>query len=187
MRPRPSLLKTAALLAAVLYVAGMTVPVLVPRAHALYWEDDYEGNHPKERRRRPGGFFLFNWIGGLVKKSNQRQYGKIEDRDTGAAVNKGRRATLVVTCGLVGLGSGLLIGKAATNNPNDETSNMFVGGALGFGAGVLIASALMPPDYQVDPVAQSERTFRQAWAQDPTHTLVRSAFRASVPFVQARF
>jgi len=176
-----------ALLAAVIYVAGMTVPAFVPTAQALYWEDDYEGNHPKERKRRPGGFFLFNWIGGLVKKADERQYGRMEDRDTGASVNKGRRATMVVACGLVGLGTGLLIAKAATNDPTDETSNMFVGGALGFGAGVLIASVVMPRDYQVDPVAQSGMKFRQAWLQDGSCMTVRASFHPVVPVVRARF
>lgn len=187
MKHGSSILRTAAFLAAVLYLAGMAVPAFVPTAHALYWEDDYEGNSPKERKRRPGGFFLFNWIGGLVKSSNERQYGKLEDRDTGAPVNNGRRTTLVIACGVVGLGTGLLIGKAVTDNENDESSNMFVGGALGFGAGVLLASALMPRDYQVDPVALSELKYRQAWLQDPSHRTVRAAFAPSVPIVHATF
>lgn len=187
MKTRPSLLKTVALVAAVIYVAGMTVPAFVPTAHALYWEDDYEGNHPKERKRRPSGFFLFNWIGNLVHKSNQREYSRLEDRDNGGPVNGGRRTFLVVTTGLVGLGAGILIGKAVTDNEYDETANMFIGGAVGLGAGVLLASALMPRDYQVDPVSRSEWRFRQAWAQDDSHRLVRSAFAPSVPLVRTQF
>ena len=188
MKPRTSFIKTVAFLAAALYLAGMTVPSFVPKAQALFWEDDYEGNTPKDRVKRPGGFFLFNWIGKLGRKSRERQYGKIEDRDTGAPVNNGRRTTLVLASGLVGLGAGLGIATIATKDDNALTSNLFIGGALGFGGGILIASALMPRDYQVDPVAQTDfLKYRQAWLQDDSVRTVRLAFHPSVPFVHALF
>lgn len=188
MKPKSRLLKTAAVLAAAIYLAGATVPTLVPTVHALYWEDDYHGNDPKERLRRPTGFFLFNWIDSVIHKSNQKHYGKLENRDTGSRVNKGRRTTLVVTCGVVGLGTGVILGSAFTDDENNKTSNMFIGGALGLGVGVLMASVLMPRDYQVDPVALSESLkYRQAWLQDDSWRTVRAAFHPSASLIQTQF
>jgi hypothetical protein len=187
MKTGSSTIKIAALIAALAYFAGMAVPVFVPQAQALYWEDDYEGNDPKERMRRPGGFFLFNWIDGLVSKSRRNQYGKLENRDTGSSVNGGRKTVLIVACGLVGLGTGVIIGSSTSSDEN-RTSNVFLGGALGLGAGVLLAAAIMPRDYQVDPVALSEQgAYRQAWLQDETLRMVRSAFAPSTELVKARF
>jgi hypothetical protein len=181
-------IKTVALMACFLYLGGMTVPAFVPKAQALFWEDDYGGNDPKERVKRPGGFFLFNWISKLARKSEERQYSKIEGRDTGPSVNNRRRSTLVVTCGLVGLGTGLLIAHFGTKDDENRTSNMFIGGALGLGTGVLVAALIMPRDYQVDPAACTDfLKHRQAWLQDESSRTIRSAFHPAIPLVRAQF
>ncbi len=188
MNRSPVLLKRIAILAAFIYFAGMAVPSFIPQAQALYWEDDYAGNDPKERIQRNGGFFLFNWIGKLVKKSKRNQYGKIENRDNGPSVNGGRRALVAVTSGVVGLGVGLLIADSSTDNEGDRTANMFLGGALGLGAGVLVAALIMPRDYQVDPVAQAENLrFQQAWLHDESIRTVRAAFHPSAKILTAQF
>jgi hypothetical protein len=176
MTSRFSFLKTTALFTAMIYLPGMVVLPLVPKAHALYWEDDYGGNDPKEVKSRPSGFFLFDWIDDLNKDAKQGHYREMDDHDKGSTVNGGAKTLVVVASGLVGLGTGLFI---SSRLQGDQTSNMFIGGALGLGAGIAIGALIMPRDYEVDQRAKIDfMKQRQAWLQDPIRLQIAQSFHS---------
>lgn len=185
MRRFPALYPVLALV--LLLPAVIPGSPLVAPAGAAYWEDEFEGNAPEDRRRGPEeGFFLFRWIGSIFGDADEREIKSLEDRDRGPTVNSGRRTFLVVTSGLVGLGVGLL--AAETLVEDADGGDRFVGGAVGFAAGVGIGAWIMPKDYSVDPVAALEgRRFARAWIEDPQHRVVRDAFHGAPVRVHFRF
>ncbi|HEY5038629.1 MAG TPA: hypothetical protein VIJ93_06105 [bacterium] len=174
MISRFSFLKTTAFFTAVIYLPGMVVLPLVPQAQALYWEDNTDSNDPKEIKSRPTGFFLFDWIDDLNKDGKRGNYQEMDDHDKGSTVNGGAKAFVVVTSGLVGLGTGLFI---SSRLGGDQTSNMFIGGAVGLGAGIAIGALIMPRDYEVDQRAKIDfMKQRQAWLQDPIRLQIAQSF-----------
>jgi len=173
-------LKKTILLALAIQVVGLT-PLLAPRAHALYWEDDGdEGNNPNEVKQRPDHFGVFDWVDDLNKDSKKKSYQDMDNHDKGPEVNNGARALVLITSGVVGLGAGLFL-SYEFSGPNDNvTSNMFIGGAIGLGAGIAVGALIMPRDYEVDQRAQNDfLKQRQAWLQDPINLQVRQAFHPS--------
>lgn len=161
----------------VLQLAGLT-PLFAPKAQALYWEDEFDGNDPKETKTRPSHFFLFDWVDDINRDSKKSEYKEMDNRDKGPATNSGARTLLIVTSGVVGLVGGLFIANGLTENEADTTSNMFIGGAIGMGAGIAIGALIMPKDYEVDQVARIDfMKYRQALLQDPVKLDVQKAFR----------
>lgn len=161
-----------------LYLAGFTFPPLIPKAHALYWEDDTDvGNDPNEVKRRPDHFSLFDWMGDLDKDSKKKTYQQQDNHDRGPEVNSDARAVELITCGIVGMGAGMLLAYEFTGSNGNVSSNMFIGGAVGLGAGLGIGALIMPADYEVDQRAQADfLKQQQAWLQDPVRLQVARAF-----------
>src|SRR5579859_4546815 len=109
---KSSFLKTTAFSAAFLYLSGMFCFPLIPKAYALYWEDDQdEGNNPNETKARPDHFGLFDWVDDLDKDSKKKHYQDMDNRDRGASVNNGDKAGVVILSGIVGAGIGVFIGN----------------------------------------------------------------------------
>jgi hypothetical protein len=184
-----SFLKKAFFFGLALQLAGFSCPLFIPKAHALYWEDDGdEGNNPNEVKRRPDHFGLFDWVDDLDKDSKKKSYEDMDNHDKGPGVNNGARAEVLIASGIVGLGAGLFL-SYEFSGPNDNvTSNMFIGGALGLGAGVAIGALIMPRDYEVDQRAQSDfLKQRQAWFQDPIKLQIAQAFHPSPVAVSFNF
>ena len=175
MTSKLSFLKTTALFTAFFYLMGMSVFPLVPKAHALYWEDDTDSNDPNEVKTRPNHFMLFDWVDDANKDSKKSEYRSMDNRDKGPAVNNGAKSLLVVASGLVGLGLGLFISNRLSDSSN-MTANMFIGGAVGLGAGILAGALIMPGDYEKNPRAQLDLKFRQAFLDDPVRLQVAKAF-----------
>ena len=111
MISKTSLLKRVFLLFLALQLAGMTA-FLTPPAQALYWEDDYEGNDPKDIKKRPDDFFLFKWIDDLNQDTKKNEYKDRDNRDKGPGVNDDARMAVILASGLVGLGLGMIIAAA---------------------------------------------------------------------------
>ena len=173
-----SFIPSAALLAAFFYLSGMVVFPLVPKAFALYWEDEEEGNDPKEIRTRPSHFSLFDWVGDLDKAAKEKHYREMDDQDKGPEVNNGARTMEIISSGVVGMAIGLVLANRVTTNPDDYTTNYFIGGAIGFGVGIGIGALIMPRDYEVDRMARLDYLkYRQAWLQDPVKLQVAKSFR----------
>jgi hypothetical protein len=168
MNSKTSFLKTTVGLSVFLYLSGMFLFPIVPKAHALYWEDEADTNNdPSETKSRPDHFSLFDWVGDAENDSKKRHYRDLDNHDTGPGVNNGDRAGVVIISGVVGLGAGIFLGSAFAGNGN-ATSGMFVGGALGLGAGVAVGALIMPGDYNVDQHAYIDfMKQRQAWLEDP--------------------
>jgi hypothetical protein len=189
MTPKASFLKTVLVLTAALYLSGLFVPGLVPKAHALYWEDDNdEGNNPNETKSRPSHFGLFDWVGDAQNDSKKQHYKDMDNRDRGPTVNGGRRAGVVIVSGLAGLGLGAFLGYEFTPTGNDPTADIFIGGAIGLGTGVLIGATIMPGDYNVDQHARIDYLKqRQAWLDDPIQTEVRKTFHPTPVAMKIQF
>jgi hypothetical protein len=176
---KPSFLKTTFLLTCALCLSGLFVPALVPRAHALFWEDDNGSNDPNEVKTRPDHFDLFDWVGDLNQDAKVKEYRQMDNHDRGPSVNNDSRSLEIVSSGIVGLGLGLVAADRFTPmGDSSYTSNMFIGGALGLCAGIIAGSMIMPHDYEVDQVTQTEfLRSNQAWLQDPVRLQVAQAFR----------
>jgi hypothetical protein len=181
-------LKTGVCLAVLLFTAQMFIPAFVPSAHALYWEDDTDFNAPQDRLERPsGGFFLFNWFRS-IKKHDQRKRAKgLENRDKGPGVNGGKKALLMVTSGVVGVGVGLLISSVTTDNPDNRSRNNFMGAAFGLCGGLLVGSLITPSDYQVDSASLPNQRFRTTFHSDPKLQPIRAAFHSTPVKVALQF
>ena len=117
-------------------LSGMTLPGFVSKANALFWEDDSESNDPKERKRRPDHFSLFDWTNDVKRDAKKREYRQLENRDNGPSVNNDARTLEIVSSGVLGLTLGLVVASSVTTNSSDRTANLFIGGALGFGFGI---------------------------------------------------
>jgi len=187
MTPKLSFLKRAFLLFLALQLAGMT-PLLSVPAHALYWEDDYGGNDPKDVKKRPDDFFLFKWIDDLEHDAKKNEYKDKDNRDKGPGVNDDARTILILASGLVGLGLGLLIADRTVSAGGDKGSAMFIGGSLGLVAGVGIGALIMPANYEVDPFAASEfLKDRQARLDDPVQKRLVESFHPQQVALQFQF
>jgi hypothetical protein len=170
-----SFLKRFILFLLVFQLAGLA-PFFVPKAHALFWEDDTDSNDPKEIKTRPSHFLLFDWVDDLNKDSKRNEYKNMDNQDKGPSVNNGARTLVIVASGIVGLGLGLFVSNRMSDSTN-VTSNMFIGGAIGLGVGILAGALIMPADYNVDQRARMDYLKqRQAWLQDPVRLQVSQAF-----------
>lgn len=180
MTLKRSFLKKALLWTLVFQLSGLAVPFFIPRAQALFWEDEADGNDPKETKTRPEHFFLFDWIDDLNRDAKTSHYRDMDDHDKGPAVNGGARTLVVVASGIVGLGTGIFLGNRFAGADEDPTGGMFIGGALGLGAGIAIGALIMPGDYEFDRNAKIEfMKQRQAWLQDPLRLQLAQAFHPS--------
>ena len=180
---KSSALRTAFCFFLLFQVSGMTLPGFLSKAHALYWEDDYDGNDPAERKRRPDHFSLFDFMGDVDKDAKTGHYRDLESQDNGPAVNSDARLLEIVSSGVIGLGLGLAVADKVTANSNDLSTNLFVGGALGFGFGVAFGAVILPRSYDVDPIAQTDfLKDRQAWNQDPLRLQIAKCFHSQASF-----
>jgi hypothetical protein len=188
MTSKPSFLKTTVFLTCLLYLAGMTIPSLVPKAHALYWEDDSTDNDPNEIKQRPDHFSLFDWIGDAEKDAKQRDYRKLDVHDKGPGVNGSARAGVIILSGIVGTGVGLLAGYELTSAGTDLTAPLIIDGTLGLCAGVLVGVLIMPKDYDVDPTVYNQyQKDRQAFLEEPVRMQVQKAFHPTVTAFSLKF
>jgi hypothetical protein len=184
---KPFLVKAVAIFL-ILQVSGLMVPLFIPKAHALYWEDETDSNDPKEVKRRPDHFLLFDWMGNAEKDLKKAEYRDKDNRDKGPGVNSGSKAMVVIASGLVGLGLGLVVANYATTDGGDLNSNLFLGGALGLCAGVAVGALIIPADYEKNPRAQIDfMKDRQAWMQDPVRLQIAQAFQPSQVSFQVKF
>ena len=173
-----SFLKRSMLFLLVFQLAGLA-PFFAPKAHALYWEDDTESNDPNEVKTRPSHFLLFDWVDQTNKDSKKNEYKNMDNQDKGPSVNNGARSLVIIASGVVGLGLGLFISNRMSDSTN-VTSNMFIGGAIGLGVGILAGALIMPNDYNVDQRTQMDfLKQRQAWLQDPLQLQISQAFHPS--------
>ena len=181
-----SFLKRSILFLLVFQLAGLA-PFFVPKAHALYWEDDTDSNDPKEVKTRPSHFLLFDWVDDANKDSKKNEYKNMDNQDKGPSVNNGARSLVIIASGVVGLGLGLFISNRLSDSSN-VTSNMFIGGAIGLGVGILAGALIMPNDYNVDQRTQMEYLKqRQALLQDPLQLQISQAFHPSQMAFSLRF
>lgn len=158
-------------------LAGLSFLAAPPKAHALFWEDDFDGNDPAESKKRPKSFFLTDWIEDLNKDAKTKGYQDKDNRDKGPEVNSEARALVIIASGVVGLGAGLLVANRLSGDGGDVGADMFIGGALGLVAGVGIGALIMPKNYDVDPHAKADfLKYRQAWNEDPIRIHVAQAF-----------
>src|ERR1700677_3206319 len=84
---KTSFIKSTALFTGLLYLSGMVIYPLIPKAHALFWEDDSPDNDPDEVKQRPDHFSLFDWIGDAQNDSRKRDYRNLDHPDKGPGVN----------------------------------------------------------------------------------------------------
>jgi hypothetical protein len=181
-------LKTGLCLAVLLLATQTFVPVFVPPAHALYWEDDSDFNAPQDRKERPtGGFFLFNWFRSIKHSSQRHRAAGLENHDKGPGVNGKKKALLLVTSGIVGTGVGLLISSTTTHNNDYRARNNFVGGALGLCGGFAIGSFIIPGDYQVDSASLPNNRFHNMFVSDPKLEPIRVAFHSTPIHIKLTF
>ncbi len=172
---KPSFVKTTVLSVVFLYLSGMFCFPLVPKAHALYWEDDQdEGNDPIETKSRPDHFSLFDWVNDMDKDSKKKHYQEMDNHDKGASVNNKDKFGVVVLSGLVGAGAGVFIARGVSSGGN-TTSDMFIGGAIGLGVGIAFGVAIMPRDYEVKNAQSEFLKQQQAWLEDPLKMELRKA------------
>ncbi len=181
MTPKASLAQKALLFFLVLNLAGFACPLFIPKAHALYWEDESdENNNPDEVKRRPDHFSLFDWVGDLDKDAKKKTYQQMDNHDRGPDVNNGTRTVELVASGVVGLGLGLFLANEFSSSNSNVSSNMFIGGAVGLGVGIGVGALIMPGDYNVDQVTQADfLKQREAFLQDPVRLQVAKAFTPS--------
>lgn len=178
MTSKLSFLQRTVLFFLVLHLAGFACPLFIPKAHALYWEDEGDDdNNPDEVKHRPDHFSLFDWVGDLDKDAKKKTYQQMDNRDRGPDVNNGARAQELIASGIVGLAAGLFLSFEFSGSNSNVSSNMFIGGAVGLGAGVGIGALIMPGDYNVDQVAQTDfLKQREAFLRDPVRLQVARAF-----------
>jgi hypothetical protein len=152
--------------------------MFIPKAHALYWEDEGdEDNNPNEVKRRPDHFSLFDWMGDLDKDAKKKEYQEMDNRDRGPAVNNEARSMVIISSGVVGLAAGIFMAYELTPTNTDLSSNMFIGGAVGLGVGFGVGALIMPGDYEVDQRAQTDfLKQRQAWLEDPLRLEIAKSF-----------
>lgn len=184
-----STVKTTFLLACAFCLSGLFVPALVPKAHALFWEDDNGTNDPNDVKTRPDHFDLFDWVGDLNQDAKVKEYRQMDNHDRGPSVNNDARSLEVVSSGVVGLALGLFAADRLTDEGDTSyTSNMFIGGALGLCAGVVVGSMIMPHDYEVDQRTQTEfLRSNQAWLLDPVRLQLAQAFRPTQTALTLQF
>ncbi len=188
MTSKLSFLKTTAFFTALLYFSGMVVFPLVPKAHALYWEDDTESNDPKDVKTRPSHFLLLDWIDDVNKDSKKSEYKDLDNHDKGPSTNNEARTLVIVASGVVGLGVGIFLANRFSQNSSSLTSDMFIGGALGLGVGILAGALIMPKDYDVAQHANIDSMKdRQAFLQDPVRLQVAQAFHPTEVAVSFKF
>jgi len=188
MISKNSFFKSTALWAALFYLSGMTVPALVPPAHALFWEDDSPSNDPNEIKQRPDHFSLFDWIGDAQNDAKKRDYRKLDVHDKGPGVNGSARAGVIILSGTVGTGLGLLAAYEFTPTNQSLTSPFIIDGALGLCAGVLVGVLIMPKDYDVDPTVYNQYLqYRQASLEEPVKLQVQKAFHPTVTAFSLKF
>ncbi len=173
-----SFLKTTFIFLALICFSGLTAYPLIPKAHALFWEDDTDSNDPKEVIRRPDHFGLFDWVDDIGKTEKEKHYRDMDNPDSGPGVNSGARTLEVVTSGIVGFTAGLFIANRVTTDQTQMTTNLFIGGSIGLGVGIVVGALIMPRDYEVDQHVRIEYLKeRQAWLQDPVRLDLQKAFR----------
>ncbi len=161
---------------------------MVPKAHALFWEDDYDGNDPHEVKTRPSHFSLFDWVDDAQNDAKKREYRKLGNHDQGPAVNGAARASIVILSGVIGLGGGLFTAYTVTPVGADLNGPLLVGGALGLCAGVVVGVLIMPRDYELDPRAQNDYlNQRQAWLEDPSILQIQRSFHLTLASVSFTF
>jgi hypothetical protein len=186
---KPSPLKTTLFLICTLCFSGLFVPALVPQAQALFWEDDNGQNDPNEVKTRPDHFDLFDWIGDLNQDAKIKEYRQMDNHDRGPSVNNDARSLEIVSSGIVGLALGLVAADRFTPEGDDQyTANMFIGGAVGLCAGIVVGSMIMPHDYEVDQRTQTEYLrSNQAWLLDPARLQLAQAFHPTQTAFTVKF
>jgi len=183
-----SFLKITVLFTCPFYLSGMVLYPLIPKANALFWEDDSADNDPNEIKQRPDHFSLFDWIGDAQKDAQRRDYRKLDIHDKGPGVNGAARAGVIILTGTVGIGVGLLAAYEFSPTNTDLTSAYIVDGALGLCAGVIVGVLIMPADYDVDPTVRNDYfKQRQAFAEDPIRLQVQKAFHPTVTAFSLKF
>lgn len=185
---KASFIKTTVLLSAFFYLAGMTIPSLVPPAHALFWEDDSPDNDPNEIKQRPNHFSLFDWIGDAQHDAKKGDYRRYDIHDRGPGVNGSARAGILILSGIVGAGLGLFAAYEFTPTNQDLTAPFIIDGTLGLCGGVVVGVLIMPKDYDVDPTVYNQyQKYRQAAMQDPIRLQVQKAFHPTVTALSLAF
>ena len=189
MTSKLSFLQRTLLFFLVVHLAGFACPLFIPKAHALYWEDEGDDdNKPSEVKHRPDHFSLFDWVGDLDKDAKKKNYQNLDNHDRGPDVNNDARTIELVASGIVGLGIGLFLGNEFSTSNSNVSSNMFIGGAVGLGAGIGIGALIMPGDYNVDQTVQTDfLKQREAWLQDPIRLQVARAFTPPQVAFQMQF
>jgi hypothetical protein len=188
MTSKPSFLKTTVLLTGLFYLAGMTIPSLVPPAHALFWEDDSPDNDPNEIKQRPEHFSLFDWIGDAEHDAKKGDYRRLDIHDHGPGVNGSSRAGILILSGTIGAGLGVLAAYEFSPLNTDLTSAFIIDGTLGLCAGVVVGVLIMPKDYDVDPTVYNQYLqYRQASLEEPVRMQVQKAFHPTVTAFSLKF
>ena len=188
MTSRLSFIKTTACLTALIYLSGMAVFPLVPKAHALYWEDDTDSNDPKDIKTRPTRFLLLDWVEDVNKDAKKNEYKEMDNHDKGPSVNNDARTLVIVASGIVGLSAGIFLANRFSQNSDSQTSDMFIGGAIGLGVGILAGALIMPKDYDVAQRANIDfMKDRQALLQDPVRLQISQAFHPTEMAVSFKF
>ena len=188
MTSKASFLKTTVLFTCLAYLSGMLIYPLIPKANALYWEDDSPDNDPKEIKTRPSHFSLFDWVGDAETDARKRDYRKIDNHDAGPGVNGSPRVGILILSGTIGAGVGILAAYEFGPTNTDLTSQFIIDGALGLCARVIVGVLIMPNDYDVDPYVRNEYfKQRQALAEEPIHLQVQKAFQPTVTAFSLKF
>jgi hypothetical protein len=188
MTSKATFLKTTVLLTALIYFAGMVIYPSVPKANALFWEDDTPGNDPNEVKQRPDHFSLFDWVGDAQKDAQRRDYKKIDNKDRGPGVNGSAKAGVIILSGTIGAGVGILCAYEFSPVNTDLTSAFIIDGALGLCAGVVVGVLIMPKDYDLDPYVRNEYfKQRQALAEEPIRMQVQKSFHPTVTAFSLKF
>jgi hypothetical protein len=185
---KTSFLKTTVFFTCLLYLPGMVICPLVPKAHALFWEDDSPDNDPNEIKPRPDHFSLFDWIGDAQKDAKRRDYQKMDHPDKGPGVNGSARTGVIILTGVVGAGVGVLAAYEFGPLNTDLTASFIVDGAIGLCAGVAVGVLITPKDYDVDPTVRNDYfKERQAFAEDSIQQQVQKAFHPTVTAFSLKF
>ena len=181
-------LKIGVCLMVILFTAQTFVPAFISPAQAMYWEDDSDFNAPQDRLERPqGGFFLFRWFHSSKTQSQKRRAAALDNRDKGPGVNGKKKALLLVTSALVGVGIGLLIASETTNNEDHRGRNNFLGATFGLCGGLAVGTFIIPSDYQVDSASLPNNRFHVAFASDPKLQPIRVASRQARVHIALNF
>ncbi len=185
---KTSFIKSTALFTGLLYLSGMVIYPLVPKAHALFWEDDSPTNDPSEIKRRPDHFSLFDWVGDAQKDAQKRDYRNLDHPDKGTGVNSAPRTGVVILTGIVGASAGVFAAYEFGPLNTDLTASFVIDGALGLCAGVVVGVLIMPKDYDVDPSVRNDYfKQKQAFAEEPIRLQVQGAFHPTVTAFSLKF